>query len=290
MTTSLSDRNSAGMNQPLYIVMHIAKTAGTTLRANFELNFAENVLVPAYTSSDIPHFERMKDFACRNIAAETRCIFGHLAYFDMHQDLGLDTDPRYITFLRDPVERSISLYRFAKRVPENIGHKEITEGDWSLEEWFEKSRVYHNRCNGQVRHLLRSPSHPFPPELELTSEHLEEAKRRLSRFWFVGLTERFDDDSHYLYGRIGFSKYHPETMMNAAPGREVVAEETKRTIAEANALDRQLYEFARQLHNRFISERATRFHYHRNKSLLLARLYRSPHNLSRRVIDLLART
>ena len=89
----------------------------------------------------------------------------------------------------------------------------------------------------------------------LTEDHLREAKRLLEQFDFVGTTETFEEDSTYLYGRLGLQRFHDRSVVNAGPPRATVSEASRRLIGEYNALDRELYEFAKRRRSAIRRER-----------------------------------
>jgi hypothetical protein len=271
------------MNQNLYIVLHIYKTAGQTLRHNFQANFRGDAWLPMYVGpigldesvgSGNPGWdvERINRYVVQKVTDRMRCIFGHMAYFGMHELVSASVTPRYITFLREPVDRCVSFYYFLKNKSQNVWHNEIVERNWSLEEWFEKTKALW-RYNGQLRQILLGSYEEVLTEPELTREHLEEAKRRLQQFWYVGLTEHFNEDSHYLYGRLGFWRYCGGAVINATPSKGEVSPATRQLIAERNALDLELYEYAKELRTRFIRENALAFHLGKNKALMIRQLH-----------------
>jgi hypothetical protein len=279
------------MAQKLYIVMHIPKTAGTTLETNFQRNFRGSAWLPLKRGSlGVVKGEQVNELITRYIAQratkQTRCVFGHGVYYGIHKSLGLDVEPRYITFLRDPVERCISMYSWYKNTAVKDWGKEIQEGNWSIEKWFEKSKNP-MRYNGQLQHLLldsyyeafikyncQSPHHLMDFEdyedatrvPELTREHLEEGKRRLRQCWHVGLTESFDEDANYLYGKLNFWRFNPQSVVNAASREKDISSAARSLIAEGNALDIELYEYAKELREEFINKNAVEFKRNVNKA------------------------
>lgn len=262
-TQESREPNSPGpMPTPLYIISHIPKTAGSTLRCNFELNFPG----PAWLPADVPgslewdevagnktplELKVLIDSGVRDgFQDETACIFGHWAYYGIHDAIPAQwrssVMPRYISFLREPVSRVISMYRYSIRTGRSSSHQEIRDNDWSLEEWFEQSSNPRRR-NGQVRHLLLG-SHPdIMSRIDLTEGHLQEAKARLRDFWFVGLTETFAEDAACLYGRLRFSKFSPQASVNVSQGTFEVTNFARDFVASGNALDLELYDYATEL-------------------------------------------
>lgn len=259
------------MSQPLYIVSHIPKTAGSTLRGNFELNFGGAAWVPADVPGDMEwdeiageksplELKAAVDGAVRKAASsDARCIFGHWAYYGIHETLhaGLQSqfEPRYITFLREPIARVVSMFRYNARTARTTSHQEIEANSWSLEEWYERSGN-HRRRNGQVRHLLMGDHTDIMQREQLTSAEFDEAKARLKRFWFVGLTETFTEDAAYLFGKLNFTKFLLQEALNASEGRAKVTAEQERLLTNGNEMDLELYQLGQELRERNIARAA----------------------------------
>src|SRR5262249_39692675 len=141
---------------------------------------------------------------------------------------------RYMTILRDPVDRVLSHYHFHAQAGDPPGsggtrklrsiwetllnherierpggdeEDEITldlDADYSLEEGLRRNIAIYD--NFQTRFLWGGESlfGKLPPDA------LEQAKENISTFWFVGVRERLDD-SIVLLGRklgVGLMPYH----------------------------------------------------------------------------------
>ena len=81
--------------------------------------------------------------------------------------------------------------------------------------------------------------------VELDRGHLERAKEALAGIDAVGLQERFDDFFDWLVARFGWRLGEPETLNTTDPVD--VPQSFRDRIAEDNALDVELYEFAEEL-------------------------------------------
>jgi hypothetical protein len=241
------------MSDPLFVFLHVHKTAGSTFLANVLRNFAELECVPLYAGpaglsidGESPRqgweAERIDAFLRESVQPYVRLVYGHMAYWGVHETFGAAHPPYYATFLRDPVERVISLYSYTRAFGAHW-HNEIVENDWSLEEWLERSSMLW-RANGQVRQLLW---HEHPEVLEeetLTEAHLAAAAAMLDRYDFVGTTETFARDSRFLYDQIGVFRYHDQEVVRATPDKEDASGAVREHIAQMNELDVRLYELA----------------------------------------------
>lgn len=172
----------------VFIFVHIAKTAGSTLLYILEKNFRKGFL-PLYSSKKDDFFSSDETRAIATIHSKVRCIASHDIVLPYKQPT--DVNIRYVPFVffRDPAERIISEYLYQKsRVIRGLVIKEAPTD--SFIKWYEFQLAYGNKIsNGRWT---------FGKNLQLyqidQSMDIESAKRRLSEeFLFAGLTERFDE-------------------------------------------------------------------------------------------------
>jgi hypothetical protein len=264
------------MHSNLYLVQHIPKTAGTTLHNNFRRNFKDDEWLFMFPHASDWKGETLGSVIDAEIANSkqnsTRCVFGHLVYWGIHEKLCSQMRPRYITVLRDPVERCISLYGFVKSRPENRYYRPIAENNWSLGDWLKYGNI-HELSNGQIRRLLFDGSNDIWLEPHLTQEHLEAAKQRLREFWFVGLTETFDQDSHYLYGKLNFRHFHPPRVVNATVNKPVATAKEREALTEANQLDIELYKYVYQMHMEWVQTNQREYNFQQNKARIIKKVW-----------------
>jgi hypothetical protein len=227
--------------QPLFAFVHIPRTGGGTLSTAIDKNYA--------AQKSPGNFQRGLE--------KTR--------------LGLPADTRYITILRDPVDRVLSHYHFHAQAGDPPGRhgprklrsiwqallnnerferqggnqEEIVldrDADYSLEEGLRRKIVIYD--NFMTRFLWGGES-LFG---ELPPDALERAKENLSTFWFVGVRERLDD-SIILLGRklgVGLMPYNRRHVSQKRPPLEETSDELRALIAAHNSLDVELYRFARE--------------------------------------------
>jgi len=172
-------------------------------------------------------------------------VLGH-CQFGIHEQLARPAT--YITMLRHPVERIMSLYHFEKLVEGKFGdHQGIRMPAETTLESFVESPPFKDVDNGQTRRISG-----FSPEVGgCTRAMLKQAKDNLRKhFAVVGLTERFDETLVLLKHAFSWSRdvfYYP---MNTNPGRTAMTGEPQHTIdaiLAQNALDYELYQFAIEL-------------------------------------------
>lgn len=243
MKKTMSTIPSGALPSPL-VFLHIPKAAGTTL---------VRILLQAYSGHRCVPLSGHPDDVDRFIKSplEERnkidFLYGHIR-FGIH--LFFDRPVTYITVLRDPVERAISFYYYAKKEPKHYLHKIINEG-CTLHELVEK-RLSIETNNDQVRWLSLLNQRLVPSGF-VTRQMLAEAKHNLEQHIAAfGLAERFDDSLRLFQAVLGLpdSPYESTNTNPERPRASEIPERTLDLIREHNALDIELYEFARGLFQR----------------------------------------
>jgi hypothetical protein len=158
---------------------------------------------------------------------------GHVPYGLFCRNLPPDT--RYMTLLREPVDRVLSHYH------RHLERKSQTTD--SLAEALERRMPDVN--NLATRFLCGDPA----PLGELTSSALDDAKANLSAFAFVGIQERFEESVVLLQRMLGLGlvPYLNQHVSTDRPGVEEIPDAQRALIEEYNRLDAELYAFALQL-------------------------------------------
>ncbi len=173
--------------------------------------------------------------------AVIRAVTGHIE-FGLHR---LFTGPtRYVTMLRDPIDRIISQYHYMLRIPPEQRGLGTLDGVHSLEDYVTRSRQAPVFNNEMVRLLggdIREPALPA------TRHTLERAKRNLERFVVVGLQERFDESLLLMRRALGWGwpAIRHLNVTGNRPQVETIDADTRDLIARRNDLDLELYEYGR---------------------------------------------
>jgi hypothetical protein len=227
----------------MLISLHLPKTAGESFGKSLQAHFG-------------PGFQRIDDYPIhrppwrRNLAAlgqcaanglrsyaRIECIHGHflpLKYLGLSQRIAC----RFITWLRDPVERLASHYHYWRRAYGSVSalslHQRIVKEDWSFEKFC--------FCR-QLRNFYSSFLWGFS----------------WRRFSFIGITEHYAEDfAFFAEGFLGGKA--PMFSENVNPQKDktsyVADAALRRKIEAFHAWDMRLYEQALELRRKRLASRA----------------------------------
>jgi hypothetical protein len=167
--------------------------------------------------------------------------------FGLHELLA--PGARYITVMREPVARALSDYYYVTGTPNHPLYPAAR--GMSLADYL-GSGLTGQLSNGQTRllsgdHLEGDPG--IPGTGPVTAADLERAKSNLrEHFAVVGVQEQFDTTLCLMARVLGWRLRHYTTRnVGPRPDRRRVNAEDIALIGEHNALDLDLYAFAREL-------------------------------------------
>jgi hypothetical protein len=221
------------------IFLHIPKTGGSTLSKILERHYPRAQTV-RLDGSNNARFKTLPTAQRERYSL----IQGHL-HFGLHRFV-----PRactYITFLRRPVERVLSFYYYARSTPDHYLYPLLAAERLDLKTLF-AGELTLELCNEQTR-LLAGDGWEDPQRV-VTRAALERAQANLrSHFRVVGLLEEFDASLLLLRRVFGwdFPFYVKENVTKEKPDDTSLDAETRRLVEDANGLDLELYEYARDL-------------------------------------------
>ncbi|MDD5044123.1 MAG: sulfotransferase family 2 domain-containing protein [Candidatus Omnitrophica bacterium] len=258
----------------LYIFLHVPKCAGSTfvkhIKNNFDAEGAINLYPNQPTNYAVGGYEYLKthlevkpylELLDKSIKDKIKIIYGHGVCYGIHEYF--DKDCRYATFLRNPIDRVLSNYNMGlylldlnKKGAINPVQKLILERYFldasgamkPFDEWLNTKPAI---ANSLVPFLRARKALQIPHNAEVTRVHLEEAKETLDKFYFVGITEHYDIDAAFLYGKIGIKKFCENH--NVAKKYYLSKNDSKmrELILAKFPFDTELYEYALKLNRNF---------------------------------------
>lgn len=188
---------------PLLVSLHLPKTAGTSFADALQRRFDDKLLkdyadMPMHSPRGAREVQALLSVPARLRAlrsGQVEAVHGHFLPI-AYRWAAVGRPVRFITWLRDPLQRAVSHYHFWRRDYDGddprqpLRNRMLGEG-WSLERF----------CLGpEMRNIYRQYLWGFDP----------------NRFDFIGLTERYADDVRALFGDASAA---PATMCLANPGR-----------------------------------------------------------------------
>ena len=229
--------------KPLIAFVHVPRTAGATVRSVFEEAYTTGAVrnvggSPSGDEESSAKLERQLRQCESWQRRGTRVVCGHVPYEVLTQHL--PPNARYVTFLREPVDRVLSQYHSRPAAATTA----------SLEETLEVPAPEFS--NLATRFL--AGEHPWGRDLPGSA--IEEAKVHLREFALVGLREKFDESILLLWRMLGRD---PVAQLDAnvsieRPAIEEIPAEWRTLIEEHNQLDLELYAFAGELLDEAIAQ------------------------------------
>jgi hypothetical protein len=231
--------------RPLLIHLHIPRNAGTTLgrilRLKLLMSPPTGLLSPRLTLGyfSLGGYENR----LRRIEALPRRRRKRIRLFEAHAGWGLHEllpEPSiYLTMLREPVDRAVSVYwhrREGGTLPPQMTLGEyVCHGDVQRIWWVD---------NAQVRYLAGEGGRIVDvPVGRCTRTMLDVAAERLEQFAFVGASERFDASIVLLRRLLGWRgcRYVPANATGGRPRVDEIDVATLALLREHNELDSVLY-------------------------------------------------
>lgn len=227
----------------VFMFMHIPKTGGLSLIAYLDAQFPQDRIFPLHSKT--PARKTPVDDFTPSQLANYRFIRGHHRFgpYDNGFYAHVARNPIMLTFLREPIARTVSAYRHQlreKKIPENI-----TLEQYLTTPEYQKFIVNHQSLMviGKVKGNTGEEETEQLPEDVL----LQLAKENLERMAFFGLTERFKESMQLLAHTFDWPMPHDIPMLNTAPEPfdfSKLKPETLELIKAKNPIDLELYKFA----------------------------------------------
>lgn len=216
---------------------HIPKTSGTS--------FKETLLTPNIPEGLTFRYRDKRQWM--NDISSYKIVTGHFKY-GLHKFFRIN--PRYITFLRDPLDRAISHYYFIKDCDRSkYLHplRDIADA-LSLEEFYSKNVRLQNLQTHYIAGYFASEMHYRFPWLFSSKMLLECACANLRRYYIAyGLQERFDDSIKYFMSILDWKKINyvePKKSTSNRPAVSDLASHVKESLKRTHILDINFYKYA----------------------------------------------
>lgn len=167
----------------------------------------------------------------------------------------------YITILRHPIQRTISLFRFVRRQNTHEQRAEALAMDFpTFLDWPRNHHQCHNVMtrwlagvyNDYAYHNLLqipadAPIDQFLGDSQVMDNVLCTAKQNLRSLIWFGILERLDQSLDVLNRLMHWHLANPGTINGAEDRQDMVGEDMHQLIIERNRYDMRLYEYANEL-------------------------------------------
>ncbi len=212
------------------IFLHIPKTAGMSMGETVRRVYPRGRCVFIYD------LDPARINALREDVQHAEAVYGHVS-FGIHEIFGIEA--RYVTVLRDPVDRVVSFFRHQANHDDNEYHRLIAQG-MTL-----KDLLRGEHCHQVNNHMVRILS--GHPDAGTTGDRglLDRAQANLdTQFDAVGITERMDESVALIGSALGWPRKFsvPRINVDPQPRAFVLDDDTRAEVVRYNALDIELYE------------------------------------------------
>ena len=235
-------------NDPFLIFLHIHKCAGMSFQRVLLNLYGEPFVKRAFSYI----FLNKKTRPISEFTKSDKYYSGHFC-FGAHRKL--PTPATYITFLREPKKRLISLYNYSFYNEESYYHDLAKKS--SIEEFLLKTAGPLEVDNGMTRFIAGCENNffiPIMPHWEVDEQLFNKAKDNLDKFFgFVGILEHYDLSLLTFY-KLANAKPQPYIPLNPPRFKNkhfAISEEDTKELLEKNKWDVALYEYAK---NRLLSD------------------------------------
>ncbi len=223
------------------IFLHIPKAGGTTLRHVFLNQYKYLKSHEIYTINRTKETEIFQNLSHQK-KQEIKLLIGHMP-FGMHKELNHNF--KYITFLRNPIERVISAYYYNKENESSDVFDLINGNKLSLYDYL-LNNIEPWSMNAMTKHLYGCNQKQFKENC--TEDMFNEAINNLnSNFIFTGIVEEFNKSLIILKEKLNWSNpyYKSLNITKNKISKSEIDSNVLQLISELNFYDIKLYKFAR---------------------------------------------
>jgi hypothetical protein len=243
-------------------MLHIPKTAGTSLRVYIENYFNVDEICPAYTL-----YEALA--ISKQALARYHFYRGHMGFALLALLKQLDVQPLTIAFFRDPISRSVSHFRYISRDQRHPKYRLITDHNLDLVAFLRQKPLRGELSNLQTGALAHNASAPalrqafaeatnassfagayFRNKPRLSEQaKLELALERIEKVDVVGVVESYSDSVDLVSHKLGLRPRANSQKFNVsdADTAEQLEKEAIDLLKEINRSDLELYRVAHKI-------------------------------------------
>ena len=221
------------------IFLHIPRTGGTTFRDILERFYhSENVIeIKKFIESE----ETIRTYT-KDEQSKIKLIKGHLN-FGIHELI--NGDCKYITFLRDPIKRIVSTFKYANN---NVNH---SDHDFvrsiSLQDYIESKRNL--LLDNGITRLLLGPRYVFDTAFgTINKKHYSMALDNLDKYFAVaGITERYNESLLVLKNELQWNSPFYSIANKSKKNNELFDLNTNDQIMQCYFYDLKIYNYVNKM-------------------------------------------
>lgn len=222
-----NDKDKRIRNNIELVSIHIPKTAGTSFRTTLKEVYGESHVQRLDVSQNKFHLEQ-KLLVENNLPKTLRVVHGHMYYQLLFERFNIPKEVPIITWLRDPVERVISNYKYlSKRLAEELDEE------------------------GKGLNILAKMQRSL-----MEYAHDEMNRNRMSKFlsglepedlFFIGITDYYSEDLNDLAQLLHWQNVTEHRVNVTGRKSNAISEKDRAIIHDLNKMDVELYQKAIQL-------------------------------------------
>lgn len=221
--------NISAAKNPLIVFFHAQRTAGTTLKDIFKSEYGEEKV---YYQRTVKDFKSWKDLKEQELSKYK--VYG--AHHNFSNTQTTTKRPHfYLSIIRDPIERAVSLYNYLKTRPEHKLHELAVNED--LATFYRKAIKISPDYVSNVQTLRICGQKDFKEAVKTIEDH----------FSLVAPFERIDEA---ISGLENFFKFDNKGLFKKRDTKTAACdsldEDALEIIQEVNKVDIRLYEFVKE--------------------------------------------
>jgi hypothetical protein len=231
------------MSSNTILFLHLHRTGGTTLNKIIEDIYQEYEVYHIKGKPYREFVQKLKNQPDKQ-KSKYRVIKGH-HFFGLHESLPQNS--AYVTMVREPFKRVLSLYYWAMERPNFPGHKRIVQENINFETYMQGKNAVLD--NGMTRHIAGYDLDRIPYG-QCGTDLLTIAKKNIKKYFLaVGLTEFFDESLLLFKRTLGWQKmplYKKYHVTKNKPPKIEVSNSVYNRIKRCIELDLELYQYIKE--------------------------------------------